>query len=316
MILKKKKFTTLFLSIVLGAFAMVGLTACGDKNGESQGYAQDFYAMSAISSFNFLQKNVNSQTTANSQALTTRIQTEDAQNISEYMGMFQDMLASDTSNYYTNEEVAADDVYANTYNFKMSLSVPSLNGEQQDFVMYYNELYTDVEQEYDDDEVGFDEIELEINTTLSGIIVYDNAVYKVEGEREYEQEGNETEISIEFKAYLNDMDYILVEHEMEDKEVEYQYTIFQNGQESVTEVEFENERNSKKLELEFENNSASGESEVKYEITQSSADENVFNVRVKNSVNDVETGERFTITVTSEGYIFNYSDGSSETILY
>lgn len=311
MTLKKKKFTTLFLSIALGAFAMVGLTACGDETTGSQHFAQDFYAMSAISSLNYLQANDGAQSAAGTQVQRPAgMQEADVQNIAGYMGMFQDMLASDTTSYYTNGIVPTDDSYAAEYNFKMTLSVPSLSGQQQTFSMYYNEVYTNTEEEVDDNE-----IELEINTTLEGIIVSGDAVYNVRGEREYEQEGNETEISIEFRAYINDTDYILIEHEMEDNEVEYQYTIFQNGQRSETEVEFENERNGKKLELEFTNNSQTSQSGVKYEITQSAENENVFNVRIKSSINDVETGERFTITVTEEGYIFNYSDGSSETIL-
>lgn len=301
---------TVVLSAVFGVFAMMGLTACGGGDDGDPNYAQNFYAMSAISSLNYLQKNANTQISNASQVQRpTGMQEGDSQNIAGYLGMFQDMLASETTDYYTNGEVSADDQYAGIYNFKMTLSVPSLNGQQQSFSMYYNEVYTSTEEEIDDNE-----LELEIDTTLEGIIVSGDLIYNVVGQREYEQEGNESEISIEFRAYINDTNYILIEHEMEDNEIEYQYTIFQNGQRSVTEVEFENERNRKQLELEFVNNSQSSQSRMKYEITQLANSDNVFNVRVLSAVDDVATGDAFTITVTNEGYIFSYADGSSEVI--
>lgn len=312
MVIKKKRFITLALSVCVGALAMVGLTACGGKSDSNQHYAQDFYAMSAISSFNFLQNSEGSQSTAVAQVQRpTGMQEGDVQNIAGYMGMFQDMLASDTTDYYTNGTVDANDQYAGVYNFKMTLTVPSLDGGQQSFSMYYNEVYTNTEEEIDDNE-----LELEIDTTLRGIIISGEDVFNVVGQREYEKEGREEEISIEFRAYINNTDYILIEHEMEDGEVEYQYTIFQNGQRSVTEVEFENERNEKKLELEFVTSSQTSQSKLKYEIVQAPSNENVFNVRVKSATDGVATGETFTITVTSEGYLFNYSNGSSEVVAF
>lgn len=311
MVIKKKRFFTIALAVVFGAMALLGLSACGKKSDDnSSQYAQDFYAMSAISSFNYLQNAENAQASASAVERPSGIQEADVQSIAGYMGMFQDMLASDTTDYYTNGVVDSSDPYSEQYNFKMTLTVPSLDGISQTFSMYYNEVYTSTEEEIDDNE-----LELEINTTLRGIIVSGGATYNVIGQREYEEEGRETEISIEFRAYINDSDYILIEHEMEDREVEYQYTISQNGQRSVTEVEFENERNEKKLELEFVSNSQTSQSKVKYEITQASNNENLFNVRVKSAIDGVATGETFTITVTESGYVFNYSNGFSETVV-
>lgn len=311
MVIKKKRFFTIALAVVFGAMALLGLSACGKKSDDnSSQYAQDFYAMSAISSFNYLQNAENAQASTSAVERPSGIQEADVQSIAGYMGMFQDMLASDTTDYYTNGVVDSSDAYSEQYNFKMTLTVPSLDGSSQTFSMYYNEVYTSTEEEIDDNE-----LELEINTTLRGIIVSGGATYNVIGQREYEEEGRETEISIEFRAYINDSDYILIEHEMEDREIEYQYTISQNGQRSVTEVEFENERNEKKLELEFVSNSQTSQSKVKYEITQAPNNENLFNVRVKSAVDGVATGETFTITVTESGYVFNYSNGFSETVV-
>ena len=230
MVIKKKRFFTIALTVVFGAMALLGLSACGKKSDDnSSQYAQDFYAMSAISSFNYLQNAENAQASTSAVERPSGIQEADVQSIAGYMGMFQDMLASDTTDYYTNGVVDSSDPYSEQYNFKMTLTVPSLDGISQTFSMYYNEVYTSTEEEIDDNE-----LELEINTTLRGIIVSGGITYNVIGQREYEEEGRETEISIEFRAYINDSDYILIEHEMEDGEVEYQYTISQNGQRSVT----------------------------------------------------------------------------------
>ena len=53
--IKKKGFFTLALALIVGSATMLGLSACGKKTESNTQYAQDFYAMSAISSFNYLQ---------------------------------------------------------------------------------------------------------------------------------------------------------------------------------------------------------------------------------------------------------------------
>ena len=214
------------------------------------------------------------------------------------------MLENSTEQYFANSEVDSTDEYYNIYNLKMTFTIPTLEG-QKDLVMYYKEIDTTTKEEIDDDE-----IEQEINTTLEGVLVDGENTYQVEGKREYEKEGNKTEVELEFKTYdQNDPNqYVLIEHEKENAEIEYKYSIYQNGNKvSETQVEFENKRNNKSLELEFE----SHQGELEYEITQQS--ENVYNVKLKNSLNQ-QTVVTFTITVTDVGYVFSYSNGFSETV--
>lgn len=104
-----------------------------EKTESNTQYAQDFYAMSAISSFNYLQSIDTAQASTMQTQRPVEVQEEDVQSIAGYMGMFKDMLASDTSDYYTNGVVAPDDQYAGQYHFKMSLTVPSLDGNQKSF---------------------------------------------------------------------------------------------------------------------------------------------------------------------------------------
>ena len=327
MILKLKKGLFLGTAVALVATAGVGLTACGDNPSSATIDAQDFYAMAAISSVNYLQSNALATQSALNNASTftdtstgdtsatsrpSSVSDEDVNNLASYMGMFRDMLASDTTEYFTNTTVAETDEYYGEYNLKMTLSIPQINGGQEQFVMYYKEIDTKTEQELDDDEV-----ELEVDTKLQGIIVYGGSTFDVVGEREYEQEGNETEVSIEFttRSRANSQNYITIEHEKENNEIEYSYSIYQNGRlANETEVEFENERNEKSLELEFVNNSASGQDKVKYEITQNRNDENKCNVRVKSVSNENNIRENFIITITDTGYTFTYSNGFSENV--
>ncbi len=322
---KLKKGLLMGATFAFVATAGIGLSGCGDTPQNAKIDAQDFYAMAAISSVNYLQVNSSlSQsllTTANDTQNTTQtsatrpdgISSDDVTNLSNYMGMFQGMLSADGNNFFTNSTVAETDEYYGEYNLKMTLSVPQANGQTQQLVMYYNEINTETKEELDDDEV-----ELEINSTLSGIIVLNGEPYSaVTGEREYEKEGNETEIEIKLttRSLENNLDYIVIEHEKEDEEVEYQYSIYQGGTLiNETSVEFENEQRQKVLELEFLNNTETDREKVKYEITQDSTNENKFNVKVKAVNNESTVRDSFTITITDTGYTFTYSNNFTETV--
>lgn len=310
--MKLKKSILFGLALALTAGSAVTLSACGKTNEEVS--AQDFYAMAALSSVNYLQEQgeVLSTSTARKQRALAQgnsrpqsVSQQDVQSLTSYMDMFQDMLATDTTKYFTNSEVTQDDEYYQTYNLKMTFTIPTIDG-QQDLVMYYKEVRTDTHEEIDDDEV-----ELEVNTTLEGVLVDGENEYDVVGMREYEKEGRETEVSYEFTTYSkqNRSDYVRIEHEKDNEEIEYQYSIYKNGAKvSDTQVEFENERGKKSLELEFKTN----QTQVKYEITKRS--QNVYKVRLKNVANKDEVKEVFTIEVTGQGYKFQYANGFSEMV--
>lgn len=318
--MKKKKILAFGLTCALVASVGVGLSACG-KDDDPSGSAidaQDFYAMAAISSANFLQEETLTSnqmfSVATADTRPDSISQSDVNNIANYMRMFQDMLASDTNKYYTNGAVGQEDgEYASKYNLKMTMTLPTLDGEDAVITLYYKETNTSTNEEVDDGEV-----ELEINTTLEGEIVYGDETLSVTGKREYEKEGNETDVSLEFRAEskTNPDDYILIEHEAEDNEVEFNYTTNKGGIFQETEVEFENERREKSLELEFISASGGNQERVKYEITQSNSNQNQFNVELKNATGNNAVKERFTVTKDSTGYVFSYSNGYSETVAY
>ena len=310
--MKLKKAILFGLALAVTAGSVVTLSACGKTNEEVS--AQDFYAMAALSSVNYLQEQDGVVATtdarqkralAQGDSRPQSVSQQDVQSLASYMGMFQDMLASDTNKYFTFSDVTQDDQYYQTYNLKMTFTIPTNDG-RQDLVMYYKEVRTDTHQEIDDDDV-----ELEVNTTLEGVLVDGENAYDIVGKREYEKEGRETEVAYEFTTYSkqNHSDYVKIEHEKDSEEIEYQYTIYQNGKmTSETQVEFENERGKKSLELEFNAN----QTQLKYEITQKS--QNVYQVRLKNVANKDEVKEVFTIEVTDQGYKFQYANGYSEMV--
>lgn len=294
--------------------ASVGAISVGCCGNENKGVdAQDFYAMAAISSVNYLQAEKTTQNVSimDASRRPATISDSDIGSLSNYMDMFRGMMSSN-NNFYSNGEVEESDDYFGTYNLKMTMKIPALDGGMEEFTMYYKEVNSETKKEIDDNE-----IELEINTTLEGVIEVGSETFQVSGMREYEKEGSETEISIEFRTWSAEApnDYIEIEHDAEDEEIEYEYSIYQNDKlVSKTEVEYENEKNSKTLELEFVNEST--QSEVKYEITQSKNNENQFDVKVKSSTKENDVKERFTITVGESGYIFSYSNGFQETVAF
>ena len=57
--------------------------------------------------------------------------------------------------------------------------------------------------------------------------------------------------SIEFKTYLDENNYVVVEQSSENNELEYEYEIYKNGV-KVQKIEIELEKENDKTELEFE----------------------------------------------------------------
>ena len=70
-----------------------------------------------------------------------------------------------------------------------------------------------------------DEVEYEINA----LAVIDGVEYEVFGKKEVETEEDGEVIEIKFTIKLDENNYVSVEQEIEEDEVEYKYTIFQNG---------------------------------------------------------------------------------------
>ena len=81
-----------------------------------------------------------------------------------------------------------------------------------------------------------DEIEYQINA----LAVIDGVEYEVRGSKEVESDYYETEVEIEFVVKLDDYNYVKIKQEIENNELEYKYTVYQNGRKQ-TSMSFESE---------------------------------------------------------------------------
>ena len=299
----KKIFTTL----AIGALCLprgLGLAGCGGKSSDVDVVAKDVYAMSAVSSVMYLD---DLDAEAGAQNETTRpshFTDDDVQGVKNYLEMFNGMLIGNG----LEQDVVntpSDDKYSGVYTFCMTISVPSVGGKIVEYKMYYNEINKETEEEIDDGE-----LELEVSSTLDGVLVFGDEEYEVHGEREFEQEGNEEEASIEFTTYsrTNRENYIVVEQSVENDEVEYEYTIVKNGDiVSKTEVEMERERNRTEFELQFKDNGALKEGV--YRMYKRDNDDTFVIDYTQNNVRD-----QILATISTEGVItFTYSNGHIET---
>ena len=300
----KKILTTL----AVGALCLplgLGLAGCGGKSGDVDVVAKDVYAMSAVSSVMYLDDLDASVSSQEATSRPSHFTDADVQGVKNYLEMFNGMLIGEGLNQKVESTPVEDTEYYGRYNLCMTISVPSVTGETVVYKMYYKEINKETEEEIDDGE-----LELEVSSTLDGVLVFGDAEYEVHGEREFEQEGNEEEASIEFTTYsrTNRENYIVVEQSVENDEIEYEYTIVKNGDiVSETEVEMERERNRTEFELQFKDNGTLREG-----VYRMYKRDNEDTFVIDYVLNDVP--DQILATISTEGVItFTYSNGYIET---
>ena len=296
--MKIKKILLTALALVTLAPATLALTAC-KKNDEFNLNAKNVYAMCASSSVEYLKElsQSNSMSTFATATRPENVLVEDINNIKNSLTMFDNIITSGISQKTTKN--TSSEVGLKDYNFVMTITF-----EDETYKMYYNEFNTKTKKEIDDEDV-----EIETSSTLEGVLVVDGVQYEVEGEREFEEEGRETESSIEFITYLDNENYIVYEQSVEDDEVQYEYTIYKNGNKiQETEFEMEKERNGYTIEFQSATFDGGSKKEVEYEIKTGKSDMLVITLK-KNKSKEIITAVK-----TSDGYTLAYSNGFSENI--
>lgn len=283
----KKILLTLALTLcVLGsAFTFKACKCSSDQNSMS---IKNVFAMSMVSASNYLDGGYEPRT-------VSEIDTQTENTIKEYTRVFEGLLSNGL--HPTLEEVSSGDAYYNTYSQKLMLEIGN-----EKYAMYYTEVIEDTKTEVDDTE-----IEEETTSFLYGIVVKtigeDSITYSVVGSREIESETQKdvTEVESELKLIftteelnishtnkLDDLnlskfsDYVVIEQEVEDGEIEFKYTTMTPSMQSpkTVEIEFE-EDNNPTLEIKIETNS----NKTKYEIVK--VDTNKYAVKVKSDGNKV-----------------------------
>ncbi len=305
--MKKKRIIAGALATCLALPLVVGFSAgCGKPMDIN---AKDIYAMSALSSVEYLSNNSLSGAAASSTPdysfATSRpasITDEDEKGIKGCLDLFGEFMSNGGVDQTTakNTITEQDNAQLAAYNLVMTISLPNVTGFNS-IQLYYTETNTKTTEEVDDEG-----IELEVSSTLEGVLVVGADTYVVSGRRTFEKEGNEEEATIEFWTYMtnggvkdND-NFVYVSQSVEQGEVEYEYAVTKGGQEILeVELEYEVGRNSTSLTYEVEVEGTRTEKE--YKIVKRN-DENTFTVYV-----DINGDEQVVVvTPTADGYEFQY----------
>ena len=283
-----KKFKNVLVSITLICtiiFAGISIAGC-KKN--SKIYLNDVYAMGMVSAMSYLEGNSDSLldlVSLNATSLSTP-DTSTKETLTQYIEMFEGLL-----NYgvHPTESLVteADGIYSE-YAKKLSLNIGKEN-----YVMYYNEVLEGTKEEVDEDE-----IEQETTTFLYGkaIRTSTEGVFelnvvgsrKIESETERGVVETENELNLLFSteslvATSTDSfdkidvstlsNYVMIEQETEDMEIEFKYTTKFGKDIKSVEVEWENKSGDEELEIEIEENN----NQVEYKIKKSN--DNKYEVR-------------------------------------
>ena len=249
---KKSKFIAIIAAILLCLPLALLLTACGGTKKQVNTNSKEMYALSAMSSAIYLQQEqtsvVKSMKSVNLEQTSTEkpanITDEDLAGTKSCLTMFGDVIKNNGFTQKVEKNTNLSEELAK-YNFVMTISIPNLSNTNT-YKLYYDEIATETQVEIEDEET-----ETEISTTLEGVLIANETHFKVEGKKTIETEGNSTEYSIEFKTYLDENNYVVVEQSSENNELEYEYEIYKNGV-KVQKIEIEFEKENNKTELEFE----------------------------------------------------------------
>ena len=248
---KKSKFIAIIAAILSCLPLALLLTACGGTKKQVNTNSKEMYALSAMSSAIYLQQEqtsvVKSMKSVNLEQTSTEkpanITDEDLAGTKSCLTMFGDVIKNNGFTQKVEKNTNLSEELAK-YNFVMTISIPNLSNTNT-YKLYYDEIATETQVEIQDEET-----ETEISTTLEGVLIANETHFKVEGKKTIETEGNSTEYSIEFKTYLDENNYVVVEQSSENNELEYEYEIYKNGV-KVQKIEIEFEKENNKTELEF-----------------------------------------------------------------
>lgn len=273
-----KKILFSFALVLTLSLSFITFTGC--KNKKASVNVNNVFAMSMVSASNCLENKTSAK------SATVSDQTKDT--LKQYTEMFEGMLNHGIHPTESNT-TEADQEYS-TYTKKLSLTL-----DNEIYTMYFNEVFEGTETEIDDEEV-----ETTTTTFLYGKVVKvvnnEKFEYNVVGSREIESENKrnvvteEKELELIFTTdtlnvsntksidniNINTLsDYVMVEQETEEGEIEFEYTTKINGSVKSVEIEFENKNGKEKLEIEIVENNV----KTKYDIKKVS--DNKYSVKLK-----------------------------------
>lgn len=278
---------------------------------------KQMYALAVSAGATYFEEDTNASTILLSESTDLARPTivdNDINNLNKYVKMFEGYLLDGKTDISTTPALDADlgktfgtyTVDENTV--KQVVTLPTLEGQDVVYTMYYTEKIVGQTNSY----VDYDD-EIEVNSTLSGVVVLDDGVtvYDVVGTRQTETESDEYEMELQFKVSKSATEYIVMEygHEAEgnENEEEFEFAIYDNGQlVTSTSVEFEREGSKIEMELEF-NEDVNLATHVVYNVKKYG---NGFKVSFKNQ----QGKGTFMVERVETGYKYIYTNGYTEIV--
>ncbi len=313
----KKKF----LLAGLGLTVAMAASLCACNSGSASGALSkpnDIYGMGAVSTVKLLGGDTSAQALRKLSAVSSVAATDDgvkaqAQRFNEYFTALDSFMGEDIVSTVSEENT--DTKYP--YKTKLTINSRDFDGNPVQNVMYFTETFLTTNTDIDDDD---DDKETESIYTLEGVLVVDGADYRLEGERTYEQEGNETENELKIRAYadINDRrSFVEMEQEYSEEgketETEYVYSIYSNGAlVEQTAVEFEKERKGGKEETEYELEFRKGAARGKY-VVEREAKNGKVTIRVRYNIDGKQGSFRISEITGANGekqYEYTFEDNS------
>lgn len=314
----KQKLTAIILGLILSVSIVAGLIACDkqptkDAERANKPSPKEVYAISAFSGISYL--SATEKPHVNALSLTVeqgegeakdsrpdKITDDGVKELKNCLVMFDGALSGGAIKQTLEKNNSSEEALKD-YAFCMTITVVG----QNEVKMYYDEIDTVTKEEIDDD----GEVEKEISTTISGVLVSGDKKYDVNGKREVEEENGEMETSIEFITYSAEDrgNFVKIEYSVEvengETETSYEYEIFEGGVSvQKTEIEIENENGKMQLKLEVE----AGQTEKEFKVE--CIGENKYLLKY-----ETETDEaKIIVEKISDGYKFIYENGYEETV--
>lgn len=246
-----KKIISLSLLTLLGVFILIG---CSNSKNNNLSFT-DAYSYSAIGGIGLLnQTNEDAYNTSvdskNNKLLLnnkTQIKDELKNTILKNLSIAYSTIRGEVVKSETKESDRLE------YQYYYTISTVDINGNNQLYEFYYNITSKNIEE---------DDFEVEIEEKLEGIVILNDVEYKMIGEKE--KEDNEEESN--FKIFLDQNNFVEIEQESSNNEQEFEYIQHQNGKVVYkTTVEYERKFN-KNIELKFEVFEKNIRNKYKYEF--------------------------------------------------
>ena len=137
------------------------------------------------------------------------------QSVNGYMLLVEQLMSEEgiTEKVVLLQE--GDEMYSQ-YTYRMDVSFTDLSGNKTTYTMYYNTIaLTESDRDDDHDDRPNDDDEVEENYAIDGVLMLGSNQYTVEGRYESENQTDETESEMWFRAYLDAENYIEVKQENE-----------------------------------------------------------------------------------------------------